>query len=90
MDGGVADRGTLGIAQNDASSTQRRTGAERAYPAKPPKSWHTTRPSHTCCPLAANMFSGLCAALHVQPLPSVLASSVAGGCCTVPGPRQTH
>ena len=89
MDGGVADRGTLGIAQNDASSTQRRTGAEREDPAKPP-SLGIRRAPLTCCPLAANMFSGLCAALHVQPLPSVLASSVAGGCCTVPGPRQTH
>ena len=33
MDGGVADRGTLGIAQNDASSTQRRTPQVLAYDA---------------------------------------------------------
>ena len=36
MDGGVADRGTLGIAQNDASSTQTDTRAPRENPAKPP------------------------------------------------------
>ena len=89
MDGGVADRGTLGIAQNDASSTQvGRAPRERIRPS--PQVLAYDAPLSHMLPSRCNMFSGLCAALHVQPLPSVLASSVAGGCCTVTGPRQTH